>query len=186
MEVLRNIHVTSPFGPRKHPITNKKGFHSGVDLRANYEDAYAIAPGTVYRVDEYSKGIGKYLIIDHGTFLAVYGHLSEVCVRVGDKVETGDVVAVTGNSGASDGAHLHLEIRTPLPSYEWNKLLSGMYEGAVDPIEFMSNLKNEHWAEKHYRSLNKKGIKIQEKRFDDMITRGEVFAIIDRLTDKEG
>lgn len=42
----------------------------------------------------------------------------------------------------------------------------------------------EHWAEKHYNSLNAKGIKVSEKRFDDAITRGEVFALLDRLTDR--
>lgn len=42
----------------------------------------------------------------------------------------------------------------------------------------------EHWAEKHYQSLKRKGVAIHERRFDDKITRGEVFAILDRLTDK--
>lgn len=41
-----------------------------------------------------------------------------------------------------------------------------------------------HWGEKHFDSLNKKGIKISEKRFDDNMTRAEVFALVDRLTDK--
>ena len=39
----------------------------------------------------------------------------------------------------------------------------------------------EHWAEKHYKSLNQKGVIIHEKRFDDNITRGEVFALLDRI-----
>lgn len=39
----------------------------------------------------------------------------------------------------------------------------------------------EHWAEKHYESLNKKGVEIYEKRFDDNLTRGEVFALLDRI-----
>lgn len=41
-----------------------------------------------------------------------------------------------------------------------------------------------HWAEKHYNSLNAKGIKVTEKRFDDEMTRAEVMALIDRATDK--
>jgi peptidoglycan LD-endopeptidase CwlK len=41
---------------------------------------------------------------------------------------------------------------------------------------------NVHWAEKHYKNLIEKGIIIHEKRYDDFITRGEVFALIDRLT----
>jgi len=39
-----------------------------------------------------------------------------------------------------------------------------------------------HWAEKHYNNLIKKGIAINEKRFDDKITRGEVFALLDKIT----
>lgn len=41
----------------------------------------------------------------------------------------------------------------------------------------------EHWAEKHWKSLNEKGIIVHEKRFDDNITRGEMMALVDRLTD---
>lgn len=41
-----------------------------------------------------------------------------------------------------------------------------------------------HWAYKHWENLNNKGIKIHDMRFDDKITRGEVFALIDRLTNK--
>lgn len=41
----------------------------------------------------------------------------------------------------------------------------------------------EHWAEKHWKSLNNKGIIVHEKRFDEPITRGEIMALIDRLTD---
>lgn len=40
---------------------------------------------------------------------------------------------------------------------------------------------NTHWAEKHYNSLSAKGITIHEKRYDDTITRAEVFALLDRI-----
>jgi len=42
-------------------------------------------------------------------------------------------------------------------------------------------MEKEHWAEKHYNSLMEKGIVIHEKRFDDAITRGELFALLDRI-----
>lgn len=49
-------------------------------------------------------------------------------------------------------------------------------------VKYMPEKSNEkHWAEKHYESLNKKGVEIHEKRFDDNITRGEVFALLDRI-----
>lgn len=44
--------------------------------------------------------------------------------------------------------------------------------------------KKEHWAEKSFKNLNEKGIEIHEKRFDDTITRGEVFSLLDRVVDK--
>ena len=41
----------------------------------------------------------------------------------------------------------------------------------------------EHWAQQYYDSLIDKGVRIDETRFDDKITRGEVFALLDRITD---
>lgn len=134
---LRSIFVTSSFGPRIHPISNKKSFHSGVDLRANYEDAYAIEDGTVEIAKYYSEGIGNCLVINHGTFLAVYGHLDSFNVEVGQLVSEGDVVATTGNTGSSTAPHLHFEIRNPIPGYVWNKEKDGRYENAIDPIKFL-------------------------------------------------
>ena len=175
---LKNTYVTSPFGHRTHPVTYKKGFHSGVDFRANYEDTYAIAPGTVEIAQYYSEGIGNCLVINHGAFMTVYGHLDSFNVKVGQLVSEGDVVATTGNTGTSTAPHLHFEIRNPVPSYVWNKEKDGRYENAVDPIEFMK--KNEHWAQKYYDYLTE-SIDIKETRFDDNITRGEVFALLARL-----
>jgi N-acetyl-anhydromuramyl-L-alanine amidase AmpD len=50
----------------------------------------------------------------------------------------------------------------------------------LQDIDFTN--KDKHWAEKHYNSLIRKGIKITDKRFDDTMTRGEVFAMLDRIT----
>lgn len=50
-------------------------------------------------------------------------------------------------------------------------------------VKYMKD-KKKHWAEKHYENLNRKGIVVHEKRFDDKITRGEVIALIDRATDR--
>lgn len=63
------------------------------------------------------------------------------------------------------------------------RLLIPRWNSFIDMIE--AELKklqqNDHWAEKHFQSLQKKGIHIHEKRFNDQITRGEVFALLDRL-----
>ena len=42
-------------------------------------------------------------------------------------------------------------------------------------------IKKPHWANKHKLSLESKGIIINEERFDDFMTRGEVFALLDRI-----
>ena len=51
--------------------------------------------------------------------------------------------------------------------------------GEVKKVE-----KKEHWAEKHFKNLNDKGIEVKEKRFNDNITRGEVMELLDRATDR--
>lgn len=48
----------------------------------------------------------------------------------------------------------------------------------------IGNYEENHWANEHFNNLNKKGIKIYEKRFDEYITRGEALALLDRATDK--
>ena len=57
-------------------------------------------------------GYGKVLVIDHGYGVKTrYGHLSEVHVRLGDRVKRGDKVGAVGNTGKSTGPHLHYEVR---------------------------------------------------------------------------
>ena len=183
---LKKMHVTSSFGPRIHPIHGINGFHSGVDLRANYEKTFAIDEGVVEKVREYPQGIGKYIVINHVHFTTVYGHLSEFKVREGQTVKNGEIIATTGNSGASTAPHLHFEVRIGNPGSKlWHKNNKGMYYNAIDPITFLpgeEEPKEKHFADSYYEFLTKDlGIKIHETRFDDNITRGEVFALLARL-----
>lgn len=106
--------ITSPFGWRMHPILHKKEFHPGVDLKAKYgTKVYAPADGIVEFANYHkSSGYGNLLIIDHNFgFKTVYGHLSKILVKRGDFVKKGDLIALTGSSGLSNGPHLHYEIR---------------------------------------------------------------------------
>ena len=67
---------------------------------------------------------GNVVVIQHDTALAsqpvftLYGHLSEILVEVGDKVNALDVIALSGASGVADGAHLHFEVRLGANSYD--------------------------------------------------------------------
>ena len=108
---LGHIQVTSPFGMRKHPVFRKKMQHDGVDLRARYEEVYSVMDGEVSAVGS-DKRSGRYVVIEYpGGFSCSYCHLSQPLVKKGDQVKAGEVIAISGNSGTSTGAHLHLGLR---------------------------------------------------------------------------
>lgn len=106
--------ITGKFGWRKHPILGNREFHSGIDLKAAMNTpVYAPADGVVeYAGDHKASGYGKLLILSHNYgFKTYYGHLNSLKVKIGDCVKKGELVALTGNTGLSNGPHLHYEIR---------------------------------------------------------------------------
>ena len=108
---LRTLVITSPFGYRTDPFTRKRAFHSGIDLRANYEPAYAITYGEVIHVG-YDNRSGLFVTIRHGSITLSYCHLSQSLVTKGTHVRPGTPIAITGNSGSrSTAPHLHLTLK---------------------------------------------------------------------------
>ena len=108
---LRHLVITSPFGYRTDPFTRKRAFHSGIDLRANYEPAYAITYGEVIHVG-FDNRSGLFVTIRHGSITLSYCHLSQSLVTKGTHVRPGTPIAITGNSGSrSTGPHLHLTLK---------------------------------------------------------------------------
>ncbi|WP_457640364.1 peptidoglycan DD-metalloendopeptidase family protein [Persephonella sp.] len=126
---LKETVITSRFGYRKHPVTGKKDFHPGVDLRAKVgTPIYATANGIVEYAGK-KKNYGKLIIIQHNYgFKTLYGHLSKISVRTGDFVKKGDLIGYTGRTGLINGPHLHYEIRylqrplNPVNFIRWKKL----------------------------------------------------------------
>ena len=100
--------LTSRYGYRVSPFTNKPQFHAGLDIAgALGTDVIAPASG---RVTFFGKRgpMGNSVVIDHGHGVRTqYGHLNGSRVRLGQTVERGDVIATVGNSGRSTGPHLH-------------------------------------------------------------------------------
>ncbi|BFU78021.1 M23 family metallopeptidase [Arcobacter sp. 15-2] len=120
---------TSKFGWRTHPITQKKRFHNGLDLRAaRRTDVRATADGVVRYIQDKNEGtLGRVVIISHNFgFETAYGHLRFVDVKAGDIIHKGQLIARSGNSGRSSGPHLHYEIRyankilNPTSFTKWN------------------------------------------------------------------
>lgn len=105
--------VVSGFGKRYHPILKYRRQHDGLDFKANIGDQiYATGNGVVKHAGR--KGTyGRLLIIDHGYgYETYYAHLSSFAkdIRPGTRVERGQLVAYSGNTGMSSGPHLHYEI----------------------------------------------------------------------------
>ena len=91
-------------------------FHKGIDFAAaGGVKIYAAAPGTV----TYAKfgsapygGYGNVVVIKHDdTYSSLYGHCSQLLVKVGQTVKQGQVIALVGSTGDSTGNHCHFEIR---------------------------------------------------------------------------
>ena len=106
---LQRIRITSPYGMRRHPIYKDWRFHNGIDLAAHYEPVYAMLDGIVTEVGS-TPSAGKYVTLQHGTDLEVtYMHLSRIHVTKGDCILSGDIVALSGNTGVSCSPHLHIK-----------------------------------------------------------------------------
>ena len=103
--------ITSPFGYRIHPILGYKKFHTGIDISgANGTPVVAAASGTVI-ASRFMGGYGNCIMIDHGSKVTVYGHLSGRAVSVGQSVSGGQTIGYIGSTGMSTGPHLHFEVR---------------------------------------------------------------------------
>lgn len=106
-------------------------WHKGIDIGARYENVYAAASGYAYNASNPS-GYGTYIMIVHGNgYISLYGHLNSSHIRDGQYVQQGQTIATSGNTGASQGAHLHFEIRKC-------KSLSNYFSSQfLDPLDYL-------------------------------------------------
>ena len=111
-------YLTSPFGPRNHPISGQYKNHDGVDIGASYgSDIWAAAAGTVILAGR-NGGYGNCVIVNHGNgYTTVYGHMDSIAVSAGQSVAMGQVLGYVGSTGNSTGPHLHFEIRSSATAY---------------------------------------------------------------------
>jgi Peptidase family M23 len=105
--------VSSPFTEaRLHPIFHDMRPHLGIDIAAPLgTPIIAPAGGLVIDINNDPEGYGKFVRIDHGYgVVTLYGHCSKILVRIGQRVNRGDEVALIGDTGLSSGPHLHYEV----------------------------------------------------------------------------
>ncbi|MGM0472085.1 MAG: M23 family metallopeptidase [Bacillota bacterium] len=108
---VKDKRITSEYGYRTHPVTNERIVHEGIDIGVWYgTEVYATGGGKVVYAG-WKVGYGKVVIIEHGHgFRSLYAHNRRLNVEVNQKVERGDLIAYSGNSGRSTGPHLHYEV----------------------------------------------------------------------------
>ena len=108
---IRAAFNSSSYGWRIDPFNGNKAFHEGLDFSANAGAPIFAAAGGIVSAAETMPDYGKIVIVSHGSGLETrYAHTSKILVKVGDRVEKGQVLALVGNTGRSTGPHLHYEI----------------------------------------------------------------------------
>ncbi|WP_225881963.1 M23 family metallopeptidase [Streptomyces aureocirculatus] len=105
----RRYRVTSRYGVRGNWAA---GHHTGIDLGVpNGTPVYAVGSGVVV-LARWSGAYGKAVTVRlRDRHYAVFGHLSRISVRQGQRIRTGTRIGYSGATGRATGPHLHLEIR---------------------------------------------------------------------------
>ncbi|WP_020401989.1 M23 family metallopeptidase [Gracilimonas tropica] len=118
--------LLSGFGMRNHPILKYPRPHNGLDFRADIGDAVLTTGDGVIKYAGRQSTLGLIVIVDHGFgYETLYAHLSGFAkgIKKGAKVSRGQQIAMAGDSGLSEGPHLHYEVH---------------YKGQpVDPIYYL-------------------------------------------------
>jgi murein DD-endopeptidase MepM/ murein hydrolase activator NlpD len=122
--LLRDLEVNSFYGARKHPIHKVVKFHRGIDLEGKTgEVVISSGSGTVTETG-FQEDLGYFVRIKHKYgFESLYGHLSKIIAKKGQKVEKGTRVGLVGSSGKVTGPHLHYTLKK-----------NGEY---LDPFDFL-------------------------------------------------
>lgn len=184
-------------------------FHAGFDIRTNNREGmpiYAVADGYISRIKISANGYGKALYITHSNgYTSVYGHLKnfekniqifsntvqyskksyEIDTLLSEKllpVKKGQLIGLSGNTGGSQGAHLHFEIRDtksemPINPYYFGYLIADTVKPritqiAIYPLNEYSSVNGKHVSKK-IAPVYKKG-KYTYLKQDTISVNGEI------------
>jgi hypothetical protein len=151
-----NYPITSEFLKQE---TFRKSSHKGVDLYMKTgTDLRSVDDGVVTKIYHLKDNVGNGVKIkfEDGNE-AIYGHMNDVTVKVGDTVHTGDLIGHSGHSGhvvsshGGNGEHLHFGLKNPQGEF-------------IDPTSYMDslqNMNNPQWIASHAGSVNEIGDKLQ-------------------------
>lgn len=124
---LETVYLASGYGMRFHPIYKTRKMHTGIDFSALVgTDIYVTGNGVVEEVKKDRTGYGYHVVVDHDFgYKTLYGHMSKIDVRQGQKLLRGDKIGEVGNTGTSTAPHLHYEVMKD--------------ESKINPIHFFFN-----------------------------------------------
>ena len=129
--------ITSPFGMRMHPIDHVQKMHNGIDICTNHDDLLATENnGKVIKTGFDAKGGGNFVKVEYARAdgsktIATYCHLSKIDVQVGDTLNAGQKLGVSGSTGKSTGDHLHFSI---------DQVASDGTSRKVDPASYLAEI----------------------------------------------
>ncbi len=131
--------VTSGFGWRTHPIYKTMEMHPGMDFAAEQGTRiYSTGDGVVERADNLAQGYGNHVVVNHGFgYQTLYGHMSKIAVKAGQKVKRGQLLGYVGSTGLSTAPHLHYEVikggeKVNPINYYYNDLSPQQYQQLVE------------------------------------------------------
>lgn len=123
----RPCRTSSHFGPRFHPVLRTRLLHKGMDLAVPIGTEVLAAQSGIVRTVGKGSASGLYIVLDHGSDIrTTYMHLDRIDVRKGQRIERGQPIGLSGDTGRVTGAHLHFELQVrgepmnpaPLLTYE--------------------------------------------------------------------
>lgn len=165
------------------------GWHIGVDLVGD-RDIFPIAQGVVESINSKGKSYGNHVVIKHDDGLvSLYAHLSEVKVKVGQKVCLDTLIGLMGDTGNATGVHLHLELHNG--AYKYPAKGSNPYTATwiINPLEWIEDhigtdeSEPSEWAQADWDWCKENGY-LDGTRPHDALTREEMAAVIRRIVEK--
>lgn len=104
--------LTSAYGPRLSPYAGRIKMHEGIDIGAPSGTPIVAPADGVVTFSGAKPGFGNFIQIIHGYGVeTIFGHMSSLHVKKGEKIVRGTKIATVGNTGYSTGPHLHYEVR---------------------------------------------------------------------------
>ena len=183
---IKNHKVTCEFGKTGNW---QCGWHIGVDIVGDRE-IFPIAQGVVESINSKGKSYGNHVVIKHDDGLvSLYAHLSEVKVKVGQKVYLNTLLGIMGDTGNATGVHLHLELHNG--AYKYPAKDSNPYTAMwiINPLKWIECYigvdENEpsEWAKADWEWCIDNGY-LDGTRPHDALTREEMAAVIRRIVGK--